>query len=212
MPILEKSEQKDWSRERKIVSKREEGDGCRKRGKRSNNAETSLPSARRRRGRLEKLLSAREELRRMRRTAQSSRRLRRKSVRRRQRLSAGCRSSARRTGRRPEPRGEAETALSQAAGAELVEMMDQDAMMVPGVMTDPGGMGPRGQEGDPPGNLAAVVGEIESRGRMRSGDPGADPEEAHLPGAALLQGADLHPDVAHLLVRTGEMQDPGDVE
>ena len=213
MLILVKSEQKDWNRERKIVSKREEGSGCRKRRKRSNNAEMSLPSVRRRRERLEKLLSAREELRRTLRTAQSSRRSRRRSGRRRPRLSAGCRSRGRRTGRRPEATGEAETALSQAAGAELLaETMDQEGMMVPGVMTDPGGMGLRGLEVDPPGNLAAAAGETGSRKRMRSGDQGAAPEEAPLPGVVLLQGVDLHLDVAHLLVRTGEMQDPGGVE
>merc|ERR1719350_1772662 len=83
----------------------------------------------RRRGRLEKLLRESEDARRMRRIALSLRRLRRRSGRRRLRLSAEWRSSVRRSERRLEETEEAEIALSLAAGAALVEMTDQDVEM-----------------------------------------------------------------------------------
>jgi len=165
----------------------------------------------------------------MRRIGQSSRRLKRRSDRRRPRSSAGCRSSERRSGRRPEGIEEAEIAPSLAAGAALVEMMDRDAEMMVlqdgemtdqgGEMMDPGEMGPSDQGlGAPPGNLAAEDGGIGSKRRMRSGDPGAAPEEALLRDAMIATCAvDLHQDVdllqdeALLLVRI-EMPGPGGVE
>lgn len=143
----------------------------------------------------------------MRRIGQSSRRLKRRSDRRRPRSSAGCRSSERRSGRRPEGIEEAEIAPSLAAGAALVETMDRDAEMMVlqdgemtdqgGEMMDPGEMGPSDQGlGAPPGNLAAEDGGIGSKRRMRSGDPGAAPEEALLRDAMIATCAvDLHQDV-----------------
>jgi len=143
----------------------------------------------------------------MRRIGQSSRRLKRRSDRRRPRSSAGCRSSERRSGRRPEGIEEAEIAPSLAAGAALVETMDRDAEMMvlqDGEMTDQGGemmdpeeMGPSDQGlGAPPGNLAAEDGGIGSKRRMRSGDPGAAPEEALLRDAMIaICAVDLHQDV-----------------
>merc|ERR1740128_842851 len=87
-------------------------------------------------------------------------------------------------------------------------MTVQDVMMDPGVMTDLGGTGMRGQDlGAPPGDLAAVAGEIGSRKRMMSGDLGV----AALEEETLLPGVDLHQDVDHLLARTGVMLDPGGV-
>jgi len=123
---------------------------------------------------------------------------------------------------------EAEIVPSLAAGAVHVEMTDQDVetmdqdveMMDPGEeMMDPGEMGLSDQGlRAPPGNLAAADGEIGSRGRMRSGDPGAAPEEAPLRDAMIATcGVDLHQDVdllqdeALLLVRI-EMLAPGGVE
>ena len=126
MPILDRRGLKDWSKERKLVLKREDANGCRIRGKRSRDEEMNLPRERRRRERLEKLLREREDARRMRRIALSLRRLRRRSARRRLRLSAEWRSSERRSERRPEETEVAEIALSQAAGAELVAMTDPD--------------------------------------------------------------------------------------
>merc|ERR1719237_102090 len=86
-------------------------------------------------------------------------------------------------------------------------------------MTDPGEMGLSDQGlVAPPGNLAAEDGEIGSKRRMRSGDPGAAPEEAPLRDAMIATCAvDLHQDVdllqdeALLLVRI-EMLAPGGVE
>lgn len=164
----------------------------------------------------------------MRRIGQSSRRLKRRSDRRRPRSSAGCRSSERRSGRRPEGIEEAEIAPSLAAGAALVEMMDRDAEMMVlqdgemtdqgGEMMDPGEMGPSDQGlGAPPGNLAAEDGGIGSKRRMRSGDPGAAPEEALLRDAMIATCAvDLHQDVdlrqdADLLLVRIEMLVPGGV-
>lgn len=164
----------------------------------------------------------------MRRIGQSSRRLKRRSDRRRPRSSAGCRSSERRSGRRPEGIEEAEIAPSLAAGAALVEMMDRDAEMMVlqdgemtdqgGEMMDPGEMGlsDQGLEA-PPGNLAAEDGGIGSKRRMRSGDPGAAPEEALLRDAMIATCAvDLHQDVdlrqdADLLLVRIEMLVPGGV-
>lgn len=165
----------------------------------------------------------------MRRTGQSSRRLKRRSDRRRPRSSAGCRSSERRSGRRLEGIEEAEIAPSLAAGAALVETMDQDAEMMvlqDGEMTDQGGemmdpeemgLSDQGLEA-PPGNLAAEDGGIGSKRRMRSGDPGAAPEEALLRDAMIATCAvDLHQDVglrhdADLLLVRIEMLVPGGVE
>lgn len=164
----------------------------------------------------------------MRRIGQSSRRLKRRSDRRRPRSSAGCRSSERRSERRPEGIEEAEIAPSLSAGAALVEMMDRDAEMMVlqdgemtdqgGEMMDPGEMGPSDQGlGAPPGNLAAEDGGIGSKRRMRSGDPGAAPEEALLRDAMIAtcavdlhQGVDLRQDADLLLVRI-EMLVPGGV-
>lgn len=164
----------------------------------------------------------------MRRIGQSSRRLKRRSDRRRPRSSAGCRSSERRSGRRPEGIEEAEIAPSLAAGAALVETMDRDAEMMvlqDGEMTDQGGeMMDPGEMGlsdqglvAPPGNLAAEDGGIGSKRRMRSGDPGAAPEEALLRDAMIAtcavdlhQGVDLRQDADLLLVRI-EMLVPGGV-
>jgi len=227
MPTSDRSELKDWSRERKIVLKREEGNGCRTRGRRSSNVGTSLPRERRKRGRREKLLRWSEDVRRTRRIGQSSRRLKRRSGRRRPRSSAGCRSSVRRSERRPEGIEEAEIVPSLAAGAahvetmvQDVETMDQDVEMTdPGEeMTDPGEMGLSDQGlVAPPGSLAAEDGETGSKRRMRSGDPGAAPEEALLRDAMIATCAvDLHQDVdllqdeALLLVRI-EMPGPGGV-
>ena len=146
-------------------------------------------------------------MRRMRRIGQSSRRLKRRSDRRRPRSSAGCRSSERRSGRRPEGIEEAEIAPSLAAGAALVETMDRDAEMMVlqdvemtdqgGEMMGPGEMGPSDQGlGAPPGNLAAEDGGIGSKRRMMSGDPGAAPEEALLRDAMIaICAVDLHQDV-----------------
>ena len=187
-----------------------------------------MPRGRRKRGRQEKLPRWSEDVRRMRRIGQSSRRLKRRSDRRRPRSSAGCRSSERRSGRRPEGIEEAEIAPSLAAGAALVEMMDRDAEMMVlqdgemtdqgGEMMDPGEMGPSDQGlGAPPGNLAAEDGGIGSKRRMRSGDPGAAPEEALLRDAMIAtcavdlhQGVDLRQDADLLLVRI-EMLVPGGV-
>ena len=159
----------------------------------------------------------------MRRTGQSSRRLKRRSDRRRPRSSAGCRSSERRSERRPEGIEEAEIAPSLAAGAALVETMDRDAEMMvlqDGEMTDQGGqmmdpeemgLSDQGLEA-PPGNLAAEDGGIGSKRRMRSGDPGAAPEEALLRDAMIATCAvDLRQDADLLLVRI-EMLVPGGVE
>lgn len=216
MPILDRRGLKDWSRERKLVLKREDGNGCRTRGKRSRDEGTSSPRERRRRERLEKLLREREDARRMRRIALSLRRLRRRSARRRLRLSAEWQSSERRSERRLEVTEVAEIALSLAAGAELVEMTDQDvAMMDLGEeMTDPGEMEPRDQVLEVlPGDPAVVDGGTGSRRRMRSGDPGvAVPEVALLQDAMIVICAEvLLQDVDLLLERT-EMLGPGDVE
>merc|ERR1719438_740429 len=168
----------------------------------------------RRRGRRERLLSGRGELKRTPRTGPSSRRSKRRSGRRRPRLNAGCRSRERRTGRRPEATGEVETVPSQAAGADPAEMMGQDAMMVLGAMmdrdvtTDRGGMELRGLDLVAPlGDPVAAAGETGSRERMMSGDQGAALEEE-----GLLPGVDLRQDVDPLPARTGEMLDPGGVE
>merc|ERR1719154_867649 len=207
---------------------REEGNGCRTRGRRSSNVETSLPRERRKRGRLEKLPRWSEDVRRTRRIGQSSRKLKRRSGRRRPRSSAGCRSSVRRSERRPEVIEEAEIVPSLAAGAVHVETMVQDVVTMDqggemmdqgGEMMDPGEMGLSDQGlVAPPGNLAAADGETGSKGRMRSGDPGAAPEEALLQdamiatcGVDLRQDVDLHQDEALLLVRI-EMPVPGGVE
>merc|ERR550517_1309553 len=65
---------------------------------------------------------------------------------------------------------------------------------------DPGEMGPRDQEVQP-GDLAAVAGGTGSRGRMRSGDPGAAQEEAPLQDVDLL-----------LVTRTEKIRGLGDAE
>merc|ERR1719234_1753419 len=128
------------------------------------------------RGKEEKLPRWSEDVRRTRRIGQSSRRLKRRSGRRRPRSSAGCRSSVRRSERRPEVIEEAEIVPSLAAGAVHVETMVQDVetmdpggemMDQGGEMMDPGEMGLSDQGLVAPlGTLAAADGETGSKGRM----------------------------------------------